>query len=136
VRARARSADGSAREDWFIAGTEPTERVIAVEGSRPRLASPVSGTIVALDPDIPAGQQSVPFEADAGAGLRFSLNGRDIGDAAQTLDWKPVPGRFTLALVARDGRTVDSTSFEVRGALVAQADEAAAPPDEPSEGGE
>ena len=78
----------------------------------------------------------VPFEADAGAGLRFALNGQDLGEAALPLDWNPAPGRYTLALVDRGGRTVDSTSFEVRGALIAQADEADPPPDEPSDGDE
>ncbi len=136
VRARARAADGTEREDWFIRGTEPGPAAIAAESPRPRLAGPVAGTIIALDPDIPAGQQSVPFEADAGAGLRFALNGRDLGDAAEPFDWSPVPGRFTLALVDRTGKTVDSATFEVRGALVAQADEAAEPPDETAEDGE
>jgi penicillin-binding protein 1C len=130
VRRNVRAADGTSRADWFIRGTEPPEAAVAVEAPRPRLASPVSGTIIALDPDIPDGQQLVPFEADAGAGLRFMLNGKDMGDAAAALDWTPAPGRYTLALVDRAGRALDSTVFEVRGALVAQADEAAAPPDD------
>ena len=129
VRRLVLSADGTSREDWFVSGTEPGENGVSVEAARPRLASPVSGTIIALDPDIPAGRQSVPFEADAGAGLRFALNGQDLGEASLPLDWNPVPGRYTLALVDRGGRTLDSTSFEVRGALVAQADEAAPIPD-------
>ena len=133
ARRSVRSADGTSRSDWFIAGTEPDDKTVSVEAPRPRLASPVSGTIIALDPDIPAGQQSVPFEADAGAGLRFALNGQDLGEAALPLEWNPAPGRYTLALVDRGGRTLDSTSFEVRGAFAAQADEAAPPPDEPAE---
>lgn len=132
VRRSVRSADGTTRADWFLTGTEPEEKGVSAEAPRPRLASPVSGTIIALDPDIPAGQQSVPFEADAGAGLRFALNGQDLGEAALPLDWNPAPGHYTLALVDRGGRTLDSTSFEVRGALVPEADEAAPPPDEPS----
>ncbi|HXT02052.1 MAG TPA: penicillin-binding transpeptidase domain-containing protein, partial [Elusimicrobiota bacterium] len=123
-------ADVPSRAPKAPAGVEPALRAVAVEAPRPRLESPVSGTIIALDPDIPAGQQSVPFEADAGAGLRFELNGRDLGGAGEPLDWMPVPGRYTLALVDRRGKTVDSTSFEVRGALVAQADEAASSPEE------
>lgn len=130
VRRNVRAADGTSRADWFIRGTEPAESVVTVEAARPRLASPVSGTIIALDPDIPDGQQLVPFEADAGTGLRFALNGKDMGEAAAPLDWTPAAGRYTLALIDRSGRTLDSTSFEVRGALVAQADEVAPPPDE------
>jgi penicillin-binding protein 1C len=132
VRRNVRSVDGALRSDWFLRGTEPEESASAVESPRPRLASPVSGTIIALDPDIPAGRQSVPFEADAGSGLRFALNGQDLGDASLPLDWKPSAGRYTLVLVDRGGSILDSISFEVRGALVAEADEAAPPPEENS----
>jgi hypothetical protein len=38
--------------------------------------------------------------------------------------------------VDRSGRALDSTSFEVRGALVAQADEAGPPPDDESGDGD
>ena len=120
-----------ARAGWYLRGTEPPA-AIAAEAPRPRLESPVSGTIIALDPDIPEGQQSVPFEAEAGAGLRFALNGRIVGMASQTLDWTPAPGRYTLSLIDASGRAVDTTTFEVRGALVAQADEIDAPPDDES----
>ena len=122
---------GGPRREWFLRGTEPRSPAAAVPASpRPRLAAPVSGTIVALDPDIPAGRQSVPFEADGGAGLRFALNGRDVGPASAPLDWEPVPGLYTLNLIDAAGRVLDSSSFEVRGALVAQADEAVPPADD------
>jgi penicillin-binding protein 1C len=132
VRRSARSPGGTSRSDWFLRGTEPGGTAASVESPRPRLSNPVSGTIIALDPDIPAGQQSVPFEADAGAGLHFALNGRELGEAALPFDWNPVAGRYTLALVDRSGRALDTAAFEVRGALVAEADEAAPPPDEES----
>jgi penicillin-binding protein 1C len=133
ARRRVVFPDGSSRAEYFIRGTEPSVAVAAPETPRPRLASPVSGTIIALDPDIPEGRQSVPFEADGGDGLRFTLNGRDVGAAASPVDWEPAPGKYVLALVDHLGRTLDSTAFEVRGALVAQADEAAPPPDEPDD---
>jgi penicillin-binding protein 1C len=119
------------------AGVAPAARAVAVESPRPKLESPVSGTIIALDPDIPEGQQSVPFEADAGSGLRFALNGRPIGSAARPLDWTPEPGHYILSLIDLNGRAVDTTTFEVRGALVAQADEAElVSDDDPSENNE
>jgi penicillin-binding protein 1C len=105
--------------EWFLRGTEPSSLTVAA-GERARLLSPVSGTIIALDPDIPAGQQSVPLVAAAGEGLRFSLNGADVGAADAPLDWSPEPGRYTLALLDRGGRKVDAASFEVRGALAAE----------------
>jgi penicillin-binding protein 1C len=116
--------------EWYVAGTEPPEVVPAPAAARPRLESPVSGTIVALDPDIPAGQQSLPFAAASGAGLRFSLNGRDLGPAGAPVDWTPEPGRYTLALVDAAGRSVDRSAFEVRGAL---ASETGAPEPEPAD---
>jgi penicillin-binding protein 1C len=118
--------------EWFLSGTEPAEAAAAPAPPRPRLASPVSGTIIALDPDIPQGRQRVPFEAEGGDGLRFTLNGQDIGAASRTVDWEPAAGRYTLALVDGTGRALDAAAFEVRGALVAEPDEAAPPPDEPA----
>ena len=38
--------------EWFLAGTEPSGAVAAAAGL-PRIVAPTSGTIVALDPDIP-----------------------------------------------------------------------------------
>jgi penicillin-binding protein 1C len=124
ARRRVSFPDGSAREEWFLRGTEPAAEPVAAASPRPRLSSPVSGTIIALDPDIPAGQQSVPLTAEAGAGLRLALNGRDLGPADRSVDWTPEPGLWTLALLDGAGRAVDRATFEVRGALEAQADEA------------
>ena len=43
------------------------------------------------------------------------LDGKRLG-AAQRLAWAPWPGRHELALLARDGSTVQTVRFEVRGA--------------------
>ncbi len=111
--------DGARRERWFLRGTEPEGGRVELAAPRARVVRPVSGTIVALDPDIPASVQRVDFEADGGAGLRWSLNGRDLGAADHALEWTPVPGDYALTLVDGAGREVDRASFQVRGAWAA-----------------
>ena len=105
--------------EWYLAGTEPAAP-LAADAPRPRLQSPVAGTIVALDPDIPSGRQSLEFAAQGGRGLLFALDGRVLGPAAAPLDWEPLPGKHTLALVDESGRSLDAAPFEVRGALAAE----------------
>ena len=84
-----------------------------------RITAPTSGTIVALDPDIPPANQRLVFSSDAtghaGAALRWQINGKDIGRGA-TARWLPWPGRYTVKLVNAQGRALDETRIEVRGA--------------------
>jgi penicillin-binding protein 1C len=105
--------------EWYLAGTEPAAPP-AADAPRPRLERPVPGTIVALDPDIPEGQQSLEFAALGGRGLLFALDGRVLGPAGAPLDWEPRPGKHTLALIDESGRALDAAPFEVRGALAAE----------------
>src|SRR6266700_7898311 len=68
-----------ARREWFREDTEPaaTDRgERALTAVQARIVAPVGGTILALDPDIPAGRQRVPFEAhDVMPGQRWLLDG-------------------------------------------------------------
>jgi penicillin-binding protein 1C len=117
-----------ARGEWFRAGTEPIAPMPASAAASPRIVTPVGGTIVALDPDIPAGRQRVPFEArEAGLGQQWLLDGALLGEAADLILWPPAPGRHRLSVVGRDGRTLDSVTFVVRGAAVGGSEEASAP---------
>jgi len=108
------------RREWFQQGTEPAEAdgsTGSATGALARIAAPAAGTILALDPDIPAGRQRVPFEArDAVAGQRWLLDGAVIGEATELLLWPAASGRHRLSLVAKDGRILDTISFVVRGA--------------------
>jgi len=109
------------RREWFSEGTEPVAPG-RVEGSlkavQARILAPVGGTILALDPDIPAGRQRVPFEArDVQPGQRWLLDGAVLGEAADFILWPPEPGRHHLSVVARDGRVLDTVTFMVRGAV-------------------
>ena len=75
----------------------------------------MSGTVIALDPNIPPAQQRLIFEADAGnLSLRWVLDGRNLGSAARPLLWEPSPGQHTMSLVEQDRRVLDIVTFIVR----------------------
>jgi penicillin-binding protein 1C len=105
-----------ARTEWFIGGTETALVQLAGHGGRPRIAAPPDGVIVALDPDIPPGNQRVVFSTQGVEGLaaEWVLDGEPIGPAGEPVRWAPVPGSHRLALHA-DGRELDAVSFRVRG---------------------
>ncbi|RYX97845.1 MAG: penicillin-binding protein 1C [Comamonadaceae bacterium] len=83
----------------------------------PRITSPASGTIIALDPDIPPNRQRLAFTADGGRQLRWIMDGKEFarGDSAQ---WLPWPGRHVVQLQDAGGKVVDEIRLEVRGAGV------------------
>jgi penicillin-binding protein 1C len=105
-----------ARTEWFVAGTETGLVQLAGAVGRPRIAAPPDGVIVALDPDIPPGNQRLVFDAQGIQGLsaEWVLDGVPIGPAGEPVRWAPVPGGHRLALQA-DGRELDAVSFRVRG---------------------
>jgi len=104
------------RRDWFLHGTEPAGAATTAPAHAARIVAPVSGTIIALDPDIPGDRQRVAFEADgAEPGLRFVLDEVDLGRAPGPLLWEPRPGRHVLTLRDADFRLRDTATFEVRG---------------------
>lgn len=107
------------RTEWFIAGTEP--ELFRPLQTNPKVLSPVDGTVIALDPDIPEGQQRLFFESRPGARpLRWVLNGEEMGYAESPLVWSPRLGHHTLSLVDQENQIVDSVSFKVRGSPVEQ----------------
>ncbi|MGB0126783.1 MAG: penicillin-binding protein 1C [Rhodocyclaceae bacterium] len=113
------------RREWFLAGTE-LELVEAKPASgtaTPRIAYPAPGTVIALDPDIPDGRQRVVFSARDGSGtLRWQLNGIRLPVEGSSAPWAPSSGNHHLVLQDRDGQTLDSVHFEVRGPLAASQD--------------
>src|SRR5262249_61105274 len=111
------------RTEWFLAGTEPAGAP-PIGGGHPRIVAPVSGAIIALDPDIPAGRERLLLEArDARGALRFVLDGDDLGAAHAPVVWGPTRGRHVLSLVDEEDRVVDRVRFEVRGARPAPAED-------------
>ncbi len=117
----------AARQEWFLAGTEQPQFAInkiavqvintpAISINNARITSPVSGTIIALDPDIPPNRQRVSFQAE-GQNVAWLLDGKPFaeGNAAK---WLPWPGRHVVQLVDAKGAKLDEIKLEVRGAGV------------------
>ncbi|MBA3594894.1 MAG: penicillin-binding protein 1C [Pseudomonadota bacterium] len=128
----------AARSEWFIRGTEQAvfaidsgatdARQIRAGGQKginnqtsapdtpPRITAPASGTILALDPDIPPTRQRVNFSAE-GRGLRWLMDGKEFARGNQA-QWLPWPGRHTVQLISERGEVLDEIRIEVRGAGV------------------
>ena len=109
------SSGEQTRMEWFIKGTEPQTAKSNAPQRQPRIAYPVGGMVLAPDPDIPARQQRLFFEAHpADPRYRWKLDGLDMG-AVRTMNiWKPVAGAHQLALVGPDQQVVDTVEFTVR----------------------
>jgi len=117
----------AARQEWFLAGTEQSQFAInkiaahatntaASYTNYARITSPTSGTIIALDPDIPPNRQRVSFQAE-GPNVAWLIDGKPFakGNAAK---WLPWPGRHVVQLVDAKGVKLDEIKLEVRGAGV------------------
>jgi penicillin-binding protein 1C len=127
----------AARSEWFIQSTEqsvfamdsiaasahqasargqkPLKNPAWEAAASPRITAPAPGTIIALDPDIPARHQRLAFSAEGRGLLRWRMDGREFarGAQAQGLPW---PGRHVVQLLGSDGQVADEIGLEVRGA--------------------
>ncbi len=106
------------RDEWFLRGTEMAviRGADSGAGATPRIRYPTPATIIALDPDLPAGHQRVAFEAaPAVPGLQWRLDGVPLPDVRGRALWTPRPGRHTLSLEDAAGRVLSQVAFEVRG---------------------
>ncbi len=115
----------AARTEWFVQGTQqPTFAMNSVantpyySGARgaARITAPTTGTIIALDPDIPPKHQRVSFAAQ-GNNLRWLMDGKPFAKGA-TAQWLPWPGRHVVQIVDAKGQVLDEVKLEVRGAGV------------------
>ena len=126
------------RNEWFIQGTEqavfatdsiagsarPSSasglkglKTVSQQAASPaRITAPASGTILALDPDIPPSHQRLSFSAE-GRNLRWRLNGKEFARGNQA-QWLPWPGRHVVQLLDASGQVADEIKLEVRGAGV------------------
>jgi penicillin-binding protein 1C len=104
------------RREWFITGTEPATPVaVNTVHEQPRIVYPISGMIVALDPDIPAANQMISFLAQPrGAVHEWRLNRRRLPELSRQLLWKPERGNHQLSILDKEGRILDTVSFTVR----------------------
>ena len=90
-----------------------------------RITTPADGSIIALDPDIPANRQRLNFSAEGLASaapgqnsqVRWLMDGKEFARGA-TAQWLPWPGRHVVQLVDAKGAVLDEVKIEVRGAGV------------------
>ncbi len=102
---------------WVLAGTEAaaSRPVVATAVAPFGIQSPRDGSIVLLDPDMPAAVQRLAIDGEAGL---WVMNGRVLGRGTRLL-WTPRPGRHVLERRAPHGPTgapADRVVFEVRAA--------------------
>jgi len=104
------------RREWFIADTQPTSSMSGLDDANPQILSPAAGTIIALDPDIPAEAQRVVFEASAGArGSDWILDGHELAPVRGALLWTPSAGAHSLSIVRASKHAAQTIEFVVRG---------------------
>jgi penicillin-binding protein 1C len=104
------------REEWFIRGTEPNSKDQRIGPFNPRIVYPPSGTVIALDPDIPPELQKIFFISQTSENeFRWVLNGSPMETVGRTIPWTPKAGKYFLALADGDEKILDYVYFEVRG---------------------
>jgi penicillin-binding protein 1C len=104
------------REEWFLDGTQATN-VVAVTPNKqiPHIASPADGMVLALDPDIPSGQQRVLISTKgSNQHMSLVLDGHMLARASEQILWSPLAGTHQLALQDNRGNTLDRIRFIVR----------------------
>jgi penicillin-binding protein 1C len=105
------------REEWFIRGTEPDSKDQKIGQFNPRIVYPPSGTVIALDPDIPPELQKIFFISQTNENeIRWLLNGVRMEARSKTIPWTPRAGKYFLALADGEEKILDYIYFEVRGA--------------------
>ncbi len=104
------------REEVFLTGTEPVARIRAnTVYEEVHIVYPQEGTLITLDPDIPASLQKVGLRFEpAGKRFRWMINGGDAGSDGSLFLWEPRPGTYTVSIVDQKGRIMDSVGFIVR----------------------
>ena len=109
-------AHETARQEWFLRGTETAlVEAVAPERRAPRIIYPVDGSILAVDPDIPAERERVLFQAQAAQGMHWRLDDATLGAADAALPWRPAVGSHRLDLVDAGGKVIATSRFDVRG---------------------
>ncbi len=113
---RFEAAREPARQEWFIAGTERNLVRSAASRQLARIAYPVDGTVIALDPDIPPKLQRLPLRLSSAGekDWRWRMDHQALGRASGQAFWLPQPGRHRLSLEDARGRELDTVSFDVR----------------------
>jgi penicillin-binding protein 1C len=106
----------SFKKEWFILGTEPPIREKKIGQLNYQILYPPSGTVIAMDPDIPSELQKVFFISQSSdTHFHWILNGIPLHAVGKAVPWAPCTGEHLLAIADQEGRMIDSVRFEVRG---------------------
>ena len=110
-----------ARDEWFMAGTEPsTSQIDAKPDVRTHITYPLDQSLIAMDPDIPRENHRLFIQIVAPqSDQNLYINGQRIGRAKAYQPWEPRTGQYTLELRDSKGQVVDTVHFEVRGHIYA-----------------
>jgi penicillin-binding protein 1C len=109
----------ASRKEWFIPGTEPNSKNQKIGQFNHRIVYPPSGTMIALDPDIPAELQKIFFIAQTSENdFQWVLNDAPMEAVGKTIPWTPKTGKYSLAIAEKGGKILDYICFEVRGTEV------------------
>ncbi|MFN7153007.1 MAG: penicillin-binding protein 1C [Acidovorax sp.] len=87
----------------------------ALTGAAARITAPTSGTVIALDPDIPPTRQRLQFTATGDGVLLWRMDGKPLGRGPRVA-WLPWPGRHVVQITNAQGQVLDEIRLEVRGA--------------------
>jgi penicillin-binding protein 1C len=80
-----------------------------------RILTPVSGSIFALDPDIPNGRQKILFTISSyDVSYSYHLNDLFLARASEPYLWEPKKGEYRLEIKDKDNKVVSFSLFEVR----------------------
>ena len=118
VRKRIEFSVGSlaSRDEWFIRGTEPNSKDQSTGQVNQRILYPPSGTVIAFDPDIPAGLQKIFFISQTHENdFQWILNGHPLETVGKAVPWSPKVGKYFLAIAKGKEKVLDYVYFEVRG---------------------
>ncbi len=107
------------RTEYFIKGTERS----LIQSFDPQkyhhvgIISPVTSTIIALDPDVPYKNQKMLWASHGVSNPEWWLDGKKIAVGSRYF-WFPWPGHHELVLREKNNqRVLDKVQFSVRGAL-------------------
>lgn len=109
----------AARVEYFLPGTELARVEHAHVRARrvPKIVSPVSGAVLALDPDMPLSNQGLALRASSASDSalwHWYVNGVFLGKGEQTI-WPLSAGRHTIELRNQSGELLDTLQLQVRG---------------------
>ena len=106
------------RDEWFARGSEPASALIVARteaGVGARIVMPTDGTIIALDPDIPAANQRVQLKSgDAAHAGCWSVNDVRLGCSDAPVAWSPTSGNAVIRLLDAEGRELHRVTVVVR----------------------